>query len=203
MFTFLLLFLSQALAGDRVFYFTGGPVDYQSERFRNAADEVAKQVRAFGAAPRFTIMHNSEWEEACLEIKEEYLEGTLGTLVLTGHSWGAVAALEIAECLEADPATATIRIPLMITLDIVPKFFRERLPEVIPENVELNYTYYQNVDSWLVGLTDVHRADGSHRGITVGKRVPSQGSGMPHNRMALDFFTDGSYVKLLSQVFAK
>ena len=56
-------------------------------------------------------------------------------LVLVGHSWGAHAALRIANAVKAN-------IPLMVTVD--PNWFPT--PPTVPQNVEIVLNYYQDFD---------------------------------------------------------
>jgi pimeloyl-ACP methyl ester carboxylesterase len=105
-------------------------------------------------------LHQTRWKDICSEIvNEKNGRSPEAKVVIVGHSYGSSGSMDIAKCL----GKYNVKVDLLISIDTVARspgnFTR------VPENVLLNYNYFQKTDGLLQGMGNNKRADKSLRGI--------------------------------------
>ncbi len=157
-----------------VYFITGGPIRAQPESVDDAAAELLSAVQADHPSTFIEVQHNSVWGDICKKIKNLRTTDKQGKTIIVGHSYGGQATVNVAYCLDE----AGIPVDLAITIDPVRRPF-DRDPEIIPENVAVNFNYFQKDDGLLRGRRNNRRKDGSRRGITNTQILPPFTS-VPH-----------------------
>ncbi len=127
---------------------------------------------------KFTIVHNSASGHVCNQIKKEMRIFPNDKIILAGHSYGGNATVSISECLQK----AKINVNMIIPLDPVQRPFTAPA-DVVPENVAVVRSFYQEQDGLVRGNKHLHRADGSDRGITNTLITVPPNTLSPHHTM--------------------
>jgi surfactin synthase thioesterase subunit len=114
--------------------------------FSTGMDELAEELRAQGI--KADAVGHTSWQSTLSRIVRDKASGSLGALVLVGHSQGAINAIEIARGLKAH------KIPVDLLVTLVPS-----MQNPVPANVVQALNFYQN-PGWGSPL----RADRDFRG---------------------------------------
>jgi hypothetical protein len=147
--------------------FVGGHVHHDD--LRHAEVQLAKKLGAeYGSRAHVGIYENRRQQDAHLSVlkwldadsngKISDSEKRRARIILYGHSWGALAVVELARELQKD------RIPVLLTIqvDSVTKFGED--DHLIPANVALAVNFYQT-GGVLHGNREIVAADPGHTAI--------------------------------------
>ena len=99
--------------------------------FSTGMDELAAELKAQGI--KADAIGHMSWKSTLSKIVQDKASGTLGALVLVGHSQGAINAIEIARALKAH------KIPVDLLVTLVPSG-----QNPVPVNVVRALNFYQN-----------------------------------------------------------
>ena len=99
--------------------------------FSTGMDELAAELKAQGI--KADAIGHMSWKSTLSKIVQDKASGTLGALVLVGHSQGAINAIEIARALESH------KIPVDLLVTLVPS-----MQNGVPANVVRALNFYQN-----------------------------------------------------------
>lgn len=158
------LISSSAPALDAIVYvISGGPFDTGSDK-QDHYTQFLERVR--DQAPGFELSlnrnHNSKQSEICADILQQKSAHPKAKVIVSGHSYGSDASLWVARCLRS----RGISVDLLLTMDTVSRnVFAVKTSLTVPENVKLNYHFYQTQDSLIRGAGFNRRADQSLRNI--------------------------------------
>lgn len=146
-----------------VYVLAGGPVDLGNNP-NGVYERYLKMVKDLMPAKNLFLkkIHNSNQGQACQDIKDQKQVSPNAVLVLSGHSYGSDAAIWVARCLEQ----SKIAVDLLLTADTIARNGLTVVESLTPpENVKVNFHYYQQTDPMLPGSGFNKRADGSFRNI--------------------------------------
>lgn len=174
-----------AAAEGVVYLITGGGSGLQAPSVLMASSRLHEHVRSRYPGAEIKTVHNSHRDQIAREILERQRAGDNRPVTLIGHSWGAEAAVDIANAIEPRGG----RIASMVTVDHR-RGLVTRSAEVIPDNVARVENYYeQQFPLVLPGTPNMVRRDGSHRGIHNEKVGVL--SAMPHVALLGKLASDG------------
>jgi hypothetical protein len=164
-----------------IYCFVGGPWDDWRKELASAVAKFEAAVTKADPLVKVKRLHNSQWDVLCEELRSEppFDESRGEALILMGHSWGGQAVIDLALCVDDWGA----KIPLAMTLDSSPKWGHDD-PNVVPENIEKNFNYYQTNDLFFSGSSN-RRLDGKSTGIVNEFLIPTKSTN-PHNQLAED-----------------
>jgi hypothetical protein len=139
-----------------VYFFTGGAGAVLSE----IGQDIIEHIRHHH--PQLELVGGPmDWSfnpRICNQIAND---SNPGTVILLGHSHGAHAAVATAQCL----AQKERMVDLLITIDTIAWVQIPGNASIIPNNVRVNYNFFQRSADAFLGRSDNRRADGSVRGI--------------------------------------
>jgi hypothetical protein len=160
----------QAQAANKalVYFVTGGPFEkFNPRSVREAGQSYLAVLKDYvrinyGEDMVGKELHQTKSKQICEEIIMEKTQvSPEAKVILVGHSYGSSGSFDIARCLEKEK----IQVDLLISVDTVARSFKTNFTTV-PENVVINYNYYQHTDSFpLQGIGNNKRKDKSLRGI--------------------------------------
>ncbi len=163
-----------------VFFITGAPFPSDHPMIKPALDNIKQFMQAKHPEAFFQIIHNSKWKKIMQEIRDLRKEnGEDQQVIIMGHSYGAQAAVNIARKFVKE----NVKINVIMTFDTIRKFF-DKDPELISDNVDVNFNFFETKDLLLRGHRHNHRFDGSTRGISNTK-VPGPFKHWPHHEMVM------------------
>lgn len=146
-----------------VYIISGGPFKL-SESPTDSYGTFLSLVQA--QAPHSTLSlnrkHNSLQTEVCDDIIKLKTQNPEAKVIVAGHSYGADAGIWVSQCLSAQK----IGVDLLLTMDTVPRdIFTTTASLTVPDNVKLNFHFYQDHDPLIQGAGYNRRSDNSERSI--------------------------------------
>ncbi|MBX9768372.1 MAG: hypothetical protein K2X47_13945 [Bdellovibrionales bacterium] len=163
-FAFTTLMSSTAPAVDAIVYImSGGPFDVggaDQDPYGQFLKRISSQLP--GVDLSLNRNHNSNQSDVCTDIIQKKTAHPNAKVIVSGHSYGADASIWVSRCLQ----TTGIQVDLLLTMDTVPRnVFTTKKSLTVPENVNLNYHFFQTHDALLRGAGFNRRADQTRRSI--------------------------------------
>lgn len=159
-----LITASEACALDAIVYvISGGPFDTGG----SDTDSYGHLLTAVGNGSQGSTLslnrkHNSHQSEVCQDIIQQKKAHPEAKVIVAGHSYGGDAGIWVSKCLEGN----SIFVDLLLTMDTVARnMWTVQSSLTVPDNVQLNYHFYQRHDPMLKGSGYNRRHDRSQRGI--------------------------------------
>jgi hypothetical protein len=185
-----------AMAADIVYYIAGSPFDYKPDCIVRSLKKLSDFMAAEHPKAHYFSIWNGNWQNACAQIKSMKSEGD--KLILVGHSFGAEASLDIGRCLQA----FNINVDLAVTLDPMQRFF-DVPGDVVPENINLDLSFYETQDFGNRPFRNLHHPDGSSHGIeNTEVHIDSIDDGYAdtfHDGIVVKLIDDGTIQKLIDE----
>jgi hypothetical protein len=173
-----------------VYFITGGPVQLSDSGNVKKLAPLREFLKTNHPTSFFKMVHNTKWKDVLKEILAMKKQGVDGRLILMGHSYGATAVVDVARKL----GEQKIIVDMMVSVDMIRRIGSAD-PDVIPDNVLVDFNFYETKDIMLRGRKNNHRKDNGHRGIT-NTEITGPFGAWPHHDLLRNLINDG----ILSQL---
>ncbi len=132
------------------------PINFTRSSWIFALEEVEKHVKSAHPNAKFYELHNNDWFKVCTELKNLPINERPKQLIIIGHSYGAWASVQIANCIKEVQS-----VDKLITIDAVHKVALDENADIqlyagkIPANVKKNINFFEDQD--MFGLRGIKK----------------------------------------------